>query len=152
MKALLLNNLRYDAWANAEWARTLQHPEIAAAVSKAAVWMSHVLLASRIWAERAEGSSLTLHAWETIVPERYAATLQGNLERWERILEREDESCSRCIVYQNLQGRSFETPLYQIATHLTHHGSYHRGQMASALKNAGFDVPPTDAIVYSRLF
>lgn len=152
MKALLLYNLRYDAWANAEWAGVLQTAEAVAAVPQAAQWMSHILLASRIWAERIEGSALTLQAWETLDPQAYTHAIHDNLQRWEGLLAHEDDSCSRSIVYQNLQGRRFETPLYQIVAHLTHHGAYHRGQMASAWKAAGFDVPPTDAILYARLF
>ena len=151
MKAFLLYNLKYDAWANAAWADALLHADAAAKVPKVALWMSHVLLASRIWAERAEGLSLTHHAWQPLDPYSYAETIRENLQRWERLLEPEADSCDRVVAYQNLQGRQFETPLYQIATHLTHHGAYHRGQMASAMKEAGLEIPATDAILYARL-
>jgi len=152
MKSLLLYNLRYDAWANAEWATILQNPEIITSAPKTALWMSHILLASRIWAERAAGSSLNLNAWEVLEPNSYAETNRENLQRWERLFNGEDHGCSRVILYQNMQGQRFETPLYQIVTHLTHHGAYHRGQMASAWKAAGHRVPPSDAILYARLF
>jgi uncharacterized damage-inducible protein DinB len=152
MKSLLLYNLEYDAWANTAWARTLQNREAVAAVPKVAVWMSHILLASRIWAERAEGLSVTQNAWEALEPEFYAEIIRENAQRWEILLDREVDSGNRVIVYQNLQGRQFEMPLYQLVTHLSHHGAYHRGQMASALKAAGFEVPATDAILYARLF
>jgi uncharacterized damage-inducible protein DinB len=151
MKALLLNNLRYDAWANAAFASALQNQEMAAAVPKAASWMSHILLASRIWAERVDGLSRTHNAWQALDPYSYAETIRENLQRWERLLEPEADRCDRVIAYQNLQGLQFETPLYQIATHLTHHGAYHRGQMASAMKEAGLEIPATDAILYTRL-
>ncbi len=152
MKTLLLYNLRYDAWANAAFANALQNQEMAAAVQKAASLMSHILLASHIWAERVEGLSLTHNAWQALDPFSYAEIIRENLQRWERLLESEADPCDRVIAYQNLQGRQFETPLYQIATHLTHHGAYHRGQMASAMITAGFEVPGTDAILYARLF
>lgn len=151
MKALLLYNLGYDAWANNQWAKTLQDRETVVAVPKIALWMSHILLASRIWAERVEGLKITVNAWEVLEPESYTETIRENLQRWERLLESEPNSCDRVVAYQNLQGRQFEPPLYQIVTHLTHHGAYHRGQMASAMKEAGLEIPPTDAILYARL-
>lgn len=151
MKALLLYNLQYDGWANAEFAKALQNPEVADAAPKVALWMSHILLAARIWAERAEGLAITQNAWEVIEPESYVETIRVNLQRWETLLGNEDDPCSRVVAYQNLRGQRFETPLYQIIAHLTHHGSYHRGQMASAMKAAGLEIPATDAILYARL-
>jgi uncharacterized damage-inducible protein DinB len=152
MKDLLLYNLKYDAWANERQAVSLMVKEENTGLSKARQWMSHILLASGIWADRVEGLPVTRGAWETIPAADFQRVLTENLNRWERILESENENCDRPISYQNLQGVAFETPLFQILTHLTHHGAYHRGQIASVLKNSGLEVPPTDAIVYSRLF
>jgi uncharacterized damage-inducible protein DinB len=121
-------------------------------LSNARQWMSHILLASRIWADRVEGLPVAGGAWETIPAADYPQVIAENLHRWERILDSENEHCDRPISYQNLQGVAFETPLFQILTHLTHHGAYHRGQIASVLKNSGMEVPSADAIVFSRLF
>jgi uncharacterized damage-inducible protein DinB len=150
MKVLLLYNLKYDAWANERLAAALVANQEDTGLSNARQWMSHVLLASRIWADRVEGLPINSGAWETIPAADYQQVIAENLNRWEKILE--SENCERPISYLNLQGVAFETPLFQILTHLTHHGAYHRGQIASVLKNSGLEVPPTDAIVYSRLF
>lgn len=151
MNGLLCYSLRYDAWANECLAEVLMETDAAEGLQQVHAWMSHILLAGSIWAERAEGQALTLNAWAMLEPQSYKATIRQNLQRWENLLETAGSNCDRSVVYQNLQGKRFETPLYRIITHLTHHGAYHRGQIATAMKSSGINPPPTDAILYARM-
>ncbi len=41
-------------------------------------------------------------------------------------------------------------PYWQIAMHVINHGSYHRGQFATMLRQAGMVPPGTDLLIYYR--
>ena len=41
-------------------------------------------------------------------------------------------------------------PYWQVVLHLVNHGSYHRGQVATMLRQAGIKPPGTDLISYYR--
>jgi uncharacterized damage-inducible protein DinB len=55
-------------------------------------------------------------------------------------------SCS----YKDLKGKAHKTPVGDILVHVMNHGTYHRGQIATCLRERGVDPARTDYIVYSR--
>jgi len=53
--------------------------------------------------------------------------------------------------YQNMSGQQFKQPMYQMLLHLFNHGTYHRGQLVTILRQLGIEkIPQTDFIVWSR--
>ena len=53
--------------------------------------------------------------------------------------------------YHNSKRESFKQPIYQMLFHLFNHGTYHRGQLVSILRQLGQErIPQTDFIVWSR--
>jgi uncharacterized damage-inducible protein DinB len=54
------------------------------------------------------------------------------------------------ISYKDSKGNSHQTPLLPIVMHLVNHGSYHRGQVASLLRQSGVTPPSTDLILFYR--
>ena len=53
--------------------------------------------------------------------------------------------------YRNSKKKQFRQPVYQMLLHLFNHGTYHRGQLVSLLRQAGVDkISATDFIVWSR--
>jgi len=48
-------------------------------------------------------------------------------------------------------GIDYDMPVWKIALHVANHGSYHRGQVAAALRAAGIAPPASDLIAYYRL-
>lgn len=59
---------------------------------------------------------------------------------------------AKFIAYKTTKGDPMSSPLGDILLQVATHGSYHRGQIASRLRALGIAVPPTDYIVFSRLF
>ena len=57
---------------------------------------------------------------------------------------------ARLVPHRNSRGDSFEMPAWQIMMHVVNHGSYHRGQVAMKLREAGSVPPATDLIQYYR--
>ena len=53
--------------------------------------------------------------------------------------------------YQNSKREQFRQPIWQMLLHLFNHGTYHRGQLVTMLRQLGMNViPATDFIVWSR--
>ncbi|UPT65543.1 MAG: hypothetical protein M0D57_13455 [Sphingobacteriales bacterium JAD_PAG50586_3] len=58
---------------------------------------------------------------------------------------------SAVLEYKNSRGDAWNSTYEDILTHIANHGTYHRGQIASRLKEIGVQPPTTDYIAYSRL-
>lgn len=55
------------------------------------------------------------------------------------------------FIYRNSKKQQFKQPVYMVLLHLFNHGTYHRGQMVTMLRQAGVEsIPATDFIVFSR--
>lgn len=53
--------------------------------------------------------------------------------------------------YQNTKREQFKQPIYQMLLHIFNHGTYHRGQLVSMLRQLGvIEIPATDFIVWGR--
>ena len=50
------------------------------------------------------------------------------------------------VAYVNSKGEHFTSSVSDIITHVLAHGSYHRGQIASSLRDAGHEPAYTDFI------
>jgi uncharacterized damage-inducible protein DinB len=54
------------------------------------------------------------------------------------------------IVHQNLRGVTFTNNINDIILHLVNHGTYHRGNIASMVREFGYKGTSTDYIQYVR--
>jgi len=61
-----------------------------------------------------------------------------------------DADWAAVIHYKDSRGTQHETPLLPIILHVVNHGSYHRGQVSSLLRQAGITPPNTDLINFYR--
>ena len=55
------------------------------------------------------------------------------------------------LAYQTTKGIEYRTPVGDVLMHLVLHSSYHRGQVAAAVREAGGKPAVTDYVVYLRL-
>lgn len=77
--------------------------------------------------------------------------LQLNRQWEDFVRNATDEMLLAVLPYKNLKGEQFEQPVYEILTHLLNHGTYHRGQVVTMLRQVGVDkIPQTDYILFSR--
>jgi uncharacterized damage-inducible protein DinB len=105
----------------------------------------HIFQADRVWLSRVLGDPLpalaksgeswtldTLHsAWREVAAQWLAWA--GSLDDAEAKL-----------AYRNLRGEPFEMPLWQVVFHVVNHGTYHRGQITTMLRQLGYTPAPTD--------
>ena len=54
------------------------------------------------------------------------------------------------IEYKNSKGDQYETRISDILTHVANHGTHHRGQLATLLREEDIDPPASDFIFYVR--
>lgn len=115
--------------------------------------LAHILGAEWVWLTRWLGDSPTAipAAWDL-------STLLGIRAEWERV-ERErdaflagldDGALAGVVAYRTMRGEPFAQPLGQLLRHVVNHSSYHRGQVASQLRELGVEVPATDLVVFYR--
>ena len=116
--------------------------------------LAHLYQSDRIWLDRLEqrpagqpadyeapGCTWELRdAWLPAVDRMIA--LGGKLEK--------DEDANQVISYRNLAGQSFSSPVWQIILHVVNHGTYHRGQITTMIRQLGHTPKNMDLIRYYR--
>lgn len=56
------------------------------------------------------------------------------------------------ITYKNIEGKEFSNSISQMVMHCMNHSTFHRGQIVTLLRNAGFThLSSTDYITFCRL-
>jgi uncharacterized damage-inducible protein DinB len=115
--------------------------------------LSHVYRAELIWLKRVQGqpdakladvdSPADLNALGQAWPELHRTWID-----WSRSLSSEDLQSP--LVFRSMQGAESQLPLWQIVMHVVNHGSYHRGQVATMLRQSGIKPPGTDLMIFYR--
>lgn len=115
--------------------------------------MAHIQLARRIWLERAERlASAPVPDWFPAWPVEQTAKLAGELDRsWSAFLDSiRDPDLDRPVLYSNIKGEKFTSTLDDILIHVFNHSTYHRGQVARLVTDAGGQRALTDYIAFFR--
>ena len=114
----------------------------------------HLWDAESIWWQRMEG-----HQQMVIPSKQFNPTMKeainGLLQQageWERFVQNvTDEQLQREFDYKNLNGEPFHSAVWQVTHHLFNHGTYHRGQLVTMMRELGVTtIPATDFIHYIR--
>lgn len=150
----------YNAWANR---RTLEScaaltPEqftrdLGSSFRSVRDTLAHVFLVEHLWLERWHGRSPGGYPPSTDFPD--LASVRSRWAEIERdlldyIASLQPEDVQRVMHYQTTTGAAQAQPLWQMLQHMVNHGSYHRGQVATLLRQCGVKPIPTDLIVFYR--
>jgi len=148
----------YNAWANH---RTLEacaaltekqfSQDLSTSFGSVRGTLVHILGGEWIWLERWQGRSP-----EALLPESEFPTLASMQERWveierglaEFVAGLKPSDLDRVIEYRNLRGNRFGYPLMSMLHHLVNHGTYHRGQVTTLLRQLGAKPRATDLLRY----
>jgi len=161
MKDLLRQYAAYNIWANQKLAELilslpeeLQNREVPSSFTSLHKTIFHMWDAESIWWQR-----MKLH--ERII--RPSESFKGNTrdiinglinqnKQWEDwVSQASDISISHVFQYQTSRKEQFKQPIYQMLMHVFNHGTYHRGQLVTMLRELGIEkIPPTDFIVWCR--
>jgi uncharacterized damage-inducible protein DinB len=115
--------------------------------------LTHTLGAEWIWLERWKGTSPPRGIDEGEFP-----TILVLRERWTRIEEHRaswianlpEPAPTEVLKYKTLDGRAYESPLWQLVQHAVNHSTYHRGQVITMLRQLGAKAPSTDMVLWDR--
>jgi uncharacterized damage-inducible protein DinB len=114
--------------------------------------LNHVYLAELVWFKRIQGENKRLAELETPADATALAQASTDLHKswlaWAASMSSEDWTGP--FKFRNNAGSESTMPYWQIAMHVVNHGSYHRGQFATMLRQAGIVPPATDLIIYYR--
>jgi len=115
--------------------------------------LAHIYGGEWIWLDRFQGRS------STALPEAgQFPTLSSLRTRWVEnetnllkfVNELTQEDLDRVIEYQTLRFGVYRNPLWQSLQHLVNHGSYHRGQVTTQLRQLGAKPAATDLMHFYR--
>ena len=148
----------YNRWANA---RSLQAAsavspadftkEVGGSFASLRGTLAHVYGAEWIWLERWRGNSPRSLPFSLDFPD-----VETIRTRWKYVAREQREfldtldpaRLAEIISYVNLKGETFAYPLRRMLQHVVNHSSYHRGQIATLLRQLGATPLSTDLLLY----
>jgi uncharacterized damage-inducible protein DinB len=149
MKDHFTRLFQHLAWADArvlESLRSAQNPQ-----KRGLELYSHILGSEHVWLSRINGTTRQVDVWPVLTLEECERLGKENVAAFRDLVSRlTPDLLEKSITYRNSAGDQFTSTVEDMLTHVAMHGSYHRGQIATALR-AGGDAPsPTDYIAFVR--
>ena len=150
----------YNAWANHRQlnAASALTPEqfiepLGSSFSSVRDTLAHICGAEWIWLERFQGrspSSLpdTTQFKDVASLRAHWDELEGRLLKFVRELKQTD--LDRVFEYKTLKFGVYKNPLWQSMQHVVNHGTYHRGQITTMLRQHGAQPILTDLMHFYR--
>jgi uncharacterized damage-inducible protein DinB len=113
--------------------------------------LAHLYGADRVWLERWHGRSP-----RSLPPAQEVPALAILREKWVEVQRAQKsfvegltaERLAETLTYLNFQGETWSYPLGEAMIHVTNHGTYHRGQVATLLRQLGKSAVSTDYLRY----
>jgi len=135
----------YDDWANREVVTALQKLEIPPL--RSVRFLGHIVSAERLWLERLQSQKQTYPVWPEPSLDQCKLEVEELARLWRDYLASLDEdSLSVSVTYKNTKGEPFTSQTQDILMHVILHSAYHRGQIATDMRAAGFTPAYTDFI------
>lgn len=148
----------YNDWANDRVLRSLQAlakedwvAEAGGSFASLQATMAHLVGAEWIWLQRWKGNPApSLPGW---LQDPSVASLRQELDSVERerrqwLAGLSDLDLQAECSYRFRSGEAHRTRLDVLLQHLVNHSSYHRGQIATLLRQAGKAPHPTDLLIW----
>ncbi|MFN0274720.1 MAG: DinB family protein [Chitinophagales bacterium] len=161
-KTILTTLTGYNLWANKKIIETFQTlPEgLIDSVTENSFptlrkTIYHIWDAQVIWLNRLQGSSLSDWPSKALSDDfaGYDTYFLKNSEEFDQFVQGKSEGfLASPIFYRNLSGKEFQTKAWEIILHCMNHGTYHRGQIITMLRQLKVmkELPSTDIIFYLR--
>lgn len=139
--------IRYDDWANRAAARSLEKSP----PQKCVRLFAHIAATEFLWIDRMAHRPARCPVWPDWNVAQANAKLPEVAKAWADFLRGLDaKALATSVAYVNSKGEHFTSKVGDIVAHVILHGSYHRGQIASSLRDAGLEPAYTDFIHASR--
>jgi len=159
-KEYFLQLANYNIWANHivfSWLNQIDDEQwtlkIISSFTSVRETALHLASSENLWHERLDKKGAT------VLPTTFKGSKKDLINLWQKasedlklFVENLDESkLPEILHYKNTKGLEFNLPIYQILAHVFNHSTYHRGQLVTMLRQAGFTgVGSTDLTSYYR--
>ena len=147
-----MNHIRslidHMAWADEKVLESLRDPAVP---QRAVDLYAHVLGVEHRWLTRLEQRTPAVAVWPALTLDECEQLARENREALRAYVERLTSTALRATIhYRNSAGDEFDGAVEDILLHVAMHGSYHRGQVALLVRDAGAEPQPTDFIAFMR--
>lgn len=153
---------QYNIWANnivIGWLQQISeeqwNKEITSSFNSIAQTCVHIAGAERIWLERWQHISNPVFLFN-----EFKGNKNDLIQIWEKVSVQirqfmenmKDEELFKSFSFVRLNGEANEMQYWQSFAHVINHSTYHRGQLVTMLRQAGFtNIAATDLLIYYRI-
>jgi uncharacterized damage-inducible protein DinB len=110
--------------------------------------LSHIVLTHRLWLQRLGEATFTGHPWDALESGELIPLDTENQDlTWNAMGRRMP---AERIAYTNMAGVPLQNTVAEILFNIVNHSSYHRGQVALMMREAGLEPAPTDFAFQAR--
>jgi len=149
MKSYFLNLFKYHEWANKKVIKGLRESEISD--EHIINILSHLLLAEITWLLRLKSAKYDNNFWiELNLTECENLSIKNAKQINEYLNSLSENDFNNKVTYTNSKEIEYTNTITEILTHLSHHSSYHRGQIAREVRKLGKEPAYTDYIAFLR--
>ena len=145
---LYKNMLEYDYDMNMKQLELLKsQPENADALKL----MTHLGESKNVWLRRLKNDPPMQLSWTTWPYDDILKTHEDMHGRWKEFLDSlSEDDLEKRISYKTSKGDPFENTLGECIMHVINHGTHHRGQVSTLVRQHGGTPVPMDLIFYIR--
>jgi uncharacterized damage-inducible protein DinB len=112
---------------------------------------AHLVATEHVWLSRIRGEQAELAPWPQLSLTQCAELATRNAGEFAALVESIDENGpDASVTYRNSVGAEFTSSIRDILLHVALHGTYHRGQVAAAVRAGGDTPASTDYIAFVR--
>ena len=161
MKEILQQLAAYNMWANGVLLDTLKklpedihQKETPSSFNSLQKTIVHMWNSESVWWQRMKLQERIIEPKDSFngnTSDAIDSLLLQNKQWTEWINNAQEHHLDHVFQYRNFKGEQFKQPLFQMLLHVFNHGTYHRGQIVTMLRQLEIEkIPPTDFIVWSR--
>jgi uncharacterized damage-inducible protein DinB len=159
-KSDLLDLYAFNEWANEQFMRAVGalgqdvvRRDLGGSHRSIRDALAHIVATEWVWLERWDGNSPTVApdwvegADVPVLREALAEVERGRAEYFDQL---EDEKLRQPLSFTLMSGERRSLPLVDLILHVVDHSTYHRGQLATMMRQCGVAPPSTAFIEYRR--
>lgn len=146
----------YETWANKATLDSMDSTPPASrsgmSFTRALQVMAHNQLARSVWLARVQGRVEKPADWFPAWPLAEIRAKAAALDlAWKGVIDGlTDSDLTRLVSYTSSEGVAYQSSVHEILSHLFNHSTYHRGQVARLVSEAGGRRATTDFIAMNR--
>ena len=112
---------------------------------------AHILGSEHNWLSRINGTTARVAIWPALTLDECERLAAENVRAFNELVSGlTPELLQKPVTYKNSAGDQFTSTIEDMLAHVTLHGAYHRGQIASSIRASGDTPSATDYIAFAR--